>query len=217
MQMHDVKSSIKSVLIQAGIVCNLFIFVVLFLPVTEILYKPLMHDDIISSSKYQAIVVLAAGMYRSGSPDYRTLVRLKKGQELYRQGKADKIICIGGIMAGNPSKSIAVVMKDTLVAHGIVPQDIFVDDGTTHTYNDISHMLDKFGKDIDFNSAIFVTSSYHTFRVKKILEKKRLRAQVASAEPYELYPHEITERVGLFAEVIREYVAVGYSWLKGWI
>jgi len=217
MQMHDVKSSTKSVLIKAGIACNLFIFVVLFLPVMEILYKPLMHDEIISSTKYQAIVILAAGLYRSGSPDFRTLVRLQKGRELYRQGRADRIICIGGIKEGSPAKSIAVVMKDTLVAHGISPNDILVDDETTHTYNDISHMLDKFGKDIDFNSAIFVTSSYHTYRVKKILEKKGLRAQVASAEPYELYPHEITERAGLFAEVIREYMSVSYSWLKGWI
>jgi uncharacterized SAM-binding protein YcdF (DUF218 family) len=210
------KSSIKSFLFTMSLFLNLFFLVVLTTPLTEILHKPLIHDEPVSS-KCEAIVILSAGIYKSGLPDFRTMVRLRKGYELYQQSRAEKIICIGGIRADSPSKSIAVIMKDTLVAYGIPSQQILIEDETINTYNDISYMLYKFRSDFDFDKTVFVTSSYHTYRVKRILEKKGINAKVVSAEPYELYPHKIVERAELFSEVIREYMAIYYSWMKGWI
>lgn len=190
--------------------------IVYFTPLTENLYKPLIFNDTLHEKK-QVIVILSAGMYESDLLDFRTMVRLRKGLELYKQGKADKIICAGGVRVEGTPKSIAAIMKDTLILLGVPGDKILIEDETINTFNDITHTIEKFRSEFDFNRAVFVTSSYHTFRVKKILLRKDIHAAVVSAEPYELYPQFRSERPEFLREVVREYMAICYFKIKGWI
>ncbi len=194
---------------------NLCLFVILFTPLTEQLYKPLIVNE--KPEKSEVIVILSAGIYDDGLLDFGTLVRLRKGLELYRNKLAGKIICAGGIRPENIDISIAEAMKETLVLYGIPDENILTEDETINTYNDITYLLKKFESRFNFNNSIFVTSSYHTYRTKKILEKKSVNAFVVSANPYELEPISRLERLSLFKLVIREYMVFFYYKIKGWI
>ncbi len=209
------KSLIWKFIISTSLILNFVLAIILFTPLTEQLYKPLIIND--SLSKSEAIVVLAGDSYYSGLPGFRSLTRLKKALELYRDNWANKIICIGGTRLAKVNKSISEILKDTLILFGIPAQDILVYDQSFNTYDDISNLVAKFDRQFDFNKCIFVTSSFHTYRVKKVLEKKKITAAVVSAEPYELYPNFFTLRLDLFRMVIREYLAIYYFKTKGWI
>ena len=207
--------SVRNLILTVSLMLNLCIAIIILTPLTEQLYKPLIIDEPLRKS--EAIIVLSGCIYRSGLPAFMTLTRLRKARELYRNKWADKIICIGGTRLDKINKSVSEVMKETLILNGIAEEDILIQDETRNTYDDISRLLVKFDKEFDFNKTIFVTSSFHTYRVKKILEKKRINAIVVSAEPYELYPHFKTSRLALFRIVAREYLAICYFKIKGWI
>ncbi|MBF0118015.1 MAG: YdcF family protein [Desulfobacterales bacterium] len=159
---------------------------------------------------------MSSEAYEIGFPGIATLIRLKKGIELYKQGYAKKIVCAGGIYFERINKSIAEIMKNTLVLFGIPSEDILIQDDTINTYNDITGVIKKFEKTYNFNQSLFVTSSFHTYRVKAILKKKGIDAKVISADPYELTPKIWSERLELFQIIIREYLAICYFKLKGY-
>ncbi len=194
---------------------NIFFAIILFTPLTEQLYKPLIVNE--QPIKSEVIVVMSAGAYESGLPDFGTMVRLRKGLELYHNGWADRIICAGGIRYENINKSIAELMKQTLILYGVPPVNIKIQDETINTYNDIRYLTKNCEPDFDFNKAMFVTSSYHTYRVKRILHKMGLNASVISAEPFELMPTACSQRMDLFRNIIREYMAICYFKLRGYI
>lgn len=204
----------KSILI-ASLSLNLCIAIIIFTPLTEQLYKPLIVDEPLRKS--EAIIILSGDSYSSGLPGFITLTRLRKGIELYRNKWADKIICIGGTRLNKINKSISEIMKDTLILNGVPSEDILVQDETINTYNDIRYLTEKFGTYFDFHKSIFITSSYHTYRVKKILQKMNIKARVVSAEPYQLMPKIWSERLDLFREIVREYLAIFYFKLMGYI
>lgn len=214
MSKPDGKARFKKNLIFLSLTINAIIAIILFTPLTEALYKPLIVDD--TPLKSEAIVILASSVYQDGFPGFRTIARLMKGLDLFRQGYAPKIICIGGKYSGINS-STAVSMKKTLILYGINKENILVQDNTLNTYYDLSAVLEKFKNDFNFNRVIFVTSSYHTYRVKKVLEKKGIQPLIVSANKYELNPQLWAERWGLFREVAREYIAIVYFKLRGWI
>ncbi len=198
-----------------SIIANIVLLIILFTPLTEQLYKPLIVDE--PAVPGDVIVVLSSGGYTHGFPGFRTITRLLKALELYRQYPSRKILCSGGFRLKKADKTIAQVMKETLILYGIPGDDILVQDDTTNTYLDITALLERFREEFDFNNALFVTSSYHTYRVKKILLKKGVNAVVISANPWELYPSAWSERIDLFREIIREYGAICFFKLRGYL
>ena len=198
-----------------SIITNIILFIILFTPLAEQLYKPLIVDE--TAVPGNVIVILSSGGYDHGFPGFRTMTRLHKGLELFRQKPSRKIICAGGFRLHRANKTIAQVMKETLQLYGISGDNILVQDDTTNTYLDITTLLKRFKKKFDFNKALFVTSSYHTYRVKRILLKKGVNASVISANPWELYPNVWSQRLDLFREIIREYGAICYFKLRGYL
>lgn len=206
---------IKNTILAVSLAINIAMAVILFTPLTERLYVPLIVDEPVHKS--EAVVVLSGDNLPSGFPALKTLTRLRKGIELYHDRLASKIICLGGTMAGKTDKTIAIAMKEALVFYGIPPDDIIVQDETTNTYYDIKRLIEKYHEKFNFNNVAFVTSSFHTYRVKKVLEKLGMYSPVVSAEPYELYPNFWTMRLDLFSMVAREYMVIVYFKIKGWI
>jgi uncharacterized SAM-binding protein YcdF (DUF218 family) len=207
-----------SICLSLGI--NFCLALVLFSPLSESITRFLINEDHLRKNKaeYDSIIVLSCSMYSDGTLGFETLMRLKKGIDLYKTGYADLIICSGGVRSTSGGKSIARRMKEELVDYyQIDPDDILVQDETINTYNDISGLLAKFGDRIDFNNSIFVTSSWHTKRVKKILLKKSLGSPVVSADKFQLFLSNWSQRFGLFKELAREHGALIYFKLHGYI
>ena len=209
------KIKLKKYLISISIAVNILLAFILFTPITEWLHRPLILVGALKKS--EVIVILSSGAYSNGVLGLETIYRLKKGMELYKRGWADKIICTGGVIIRPDNKNIAHLMKEHLVYYGVPFADVLLQDKSTNTYEDIKFLFNKFKKVFDFNHALFVTSCYHTFRVKKILNKMGLKARIISAVPYQLYPIHYTERLDLFRQVVREYLAICYFKIKGYI
>lgn len=196
--------------------CNFGVIVVLVTPVTSWFISPLMCLD--EPQPAEVIVILSAGGYASGVPDQQTMLRLWRGMELYHQGYAPAIICTGGVLTNQGGRTLALIMKESLMSFGVPEQDIFVQDSTQNTYYDISAVVKEYAGDFNFENAIFVSSAYHTLRINLILQKKGLGdALVVGADPWQLYPHLWIERAGIFRDVCREYGAIIYFWLRGWL
>ncbi len=187
-----------------------------FSPFVELLYRPLVAAE--QPVRGDAIIILSSDFFDSGLPGLRTFARLTKGLDLYRKGYAPVIICSGGVRIPSSGASYARAMKETLVSWGVDKGAVLVQDETVNTYNDIRYLADHAGNyHIDLNKSMFVTSSYHTLRVRKILDKRGVRAPVVSAEPVELQPKRWSLRPDFLREAIREYGALAYFTVKGWI
>lgn len=206
---------IKNIIIVFSLVVNLIMAVIFFTPLTEELYKPLLVNEPLRKS--EAIIVLSGDGYACGVLGMLTMTRINKALEVYRGKWADKILCVGGKWFPKINKSISEIMKEHLILYGVPEQNIIVCDKARGTYKDINYTLELFDKKINFNNTIFVTSSFHTYRVKRILQKKGIKAIVVSAEKYELYPNFWATRFDLFKIVVREYLAIFYSKIYGWI
>ncbi|MBF0179306.1 MAG: YdcF family protein [Magnetococcales bacterium] len=165
----------------------------------------------------QAIVVLPCEMYRNGQPGMNSLSRVKKGLQLYREGYAPFLICAGGYRHEGYPMSTCQAMREEWLSHGVPEQAILVDDQTMNTYNDLRHLVTEFKHRFDFDQAIFVTSSYHTYRVRKILDKMDVKGRVVATEPYQYHAYTMAERPLLFREITREFLAIVYFRLRGYI
>ncbi|MBF0193642.1 MAG: YdcF family protein [Magnetococcales bacterium] len=199
-----------------SILAWLGVAVILFTPLTEILYKPLIVDE--PPGQGEVIVVFSSGFFPDDLPDFATSVRLRRGVELYRKGVAPKILCLGGGWFSKEGLTLSQAMAQELRNHYYIPaEDIIALSETDHTYDDITSMVAKFGDQFNFNNAVYVSSAYHTFRIKKILLKKGITGPVVAAAAYELYPRKAIERIYSFRKVSREYAAIIYSWLFGWL
>jgi uncharacterized SAM-binding protein YcdF (DUF218 family) len=198
-----------------SVALNIGLAIILFTPLPELLYKPLIVDE--TPVPGEAIIILASAAYTTGLPGFRTMNRIHKGIEIYHRKLGLKIICAGGTRLPKANMTIAQAMRETLILYGIPPEDILLQNRSNNTYQDITFLLKQYHNDFDFNKAIFVTSSYHTYRVKRILLKKGLRSTVVSAHPWQLNPHLWSERLDMTREVVREYGAICYFTMRGYI
>ncbi|GJQ59911.1 MAG: YdcF family protein [Candidatus Scalindua sp. AMX11] len=214
-----IKKKFLSIIFILSVLLNTGLFIILFTPVTELLYKPLIVDE--EPQKSEVIVILSsidAFDTVNGFPDFSTLARLQKGLQLYHDGYADKIICAGGSKLRSTQKSYAQIMKDTLLLYGIPEHDIQIQDdieGDWNYYKNLLEMVDKFRNRYDFDNSIIVTSSQNTYRIKKLFLKQNINATVVSAEKYALQPSNWHDRFGLFRDVANEYWAVSLFYALG--
>ncbi|MGB7341658.1 MAG: YdcF family protein [Phototrophicaceae bacterium] len=113
-----------------------------------------------------AIVVLGAGLSRSGRPGYALTRRSAHAADLWQQGYADTIICTGGV-AANQSRSEAEGCMEVLVRNGVPTSAILLENNSASTEENALYtqpILD----DYHLNSIILVSDSYHLFRARHI-------------------------------------------------
>ena len=147
------------------------------------------------------VIVLGSGLIRDKVPPLLKS-RLDKGIEIYSQqlskGNHTKIVVSGG-QGSDELVPEAVAMKKYLLSQGIPDLDIFVEDKSTTTYENM-----QFSKNIMNNisknySCIFVSNNYHVFRASIYARKAGLKANGVGA-PTAFY--------FLPSALIREYIAI---------
>jgi len=97
--------------------------------------------------------------------------------ELYKTGVIKKIVVSGGIGYFNshslPIKSEAMVLREYLVKHGVRDMDIFIEDRSKSTIENIRNSLDliksEFGRGC--LSIMLITSDFHMRRCMALLNK----------------------------------------------
>ncbi|MBF0294903.1 MAG: YdcF family protein [Magnetococcales bacterium] len=176
--------------------------------------KPLIRDEGVRDA--EVAVILSGFWVDREIMDYRTLLRLQRGIELYRQGRIKKIICLGGLrLPADPAFTIAEGMKRVLIRYGVAEEDIFQLSETSRTYDDLISLKERYGLRFDLNKALFITSSYHTTRVRLFLDQLGIAGTVVSAYPVEIKPVLWSLQLDQFREIVREYLAIAYYLLNG--
>ena len=116
------------------------------------------NKDYSIDKKYDAIVVLGAGLRPDGTPSNMLEDRLKGAIELYEKGVSSKII-LSGDCSGEDYDEVSS-MKKFCIDNG-VPEDAIVrDDKGFSTYETMENVVEKMG----YKSVIVVTQKYHLYR-----------------------------------------------------
>lgn len=116
------------------------------------------NKDYSIDKKYDAIVVLGAGLRSDGTPSNMLEDRLKGAIELYEKGVSSKII-LSGDCSGEDYDEVSS-MKKFCIDNG-VPEDAIVrDDKGFSTYETMENVVEKMG----YKSVIVVTQKYHLYR-----------------------------------------------------
>lgn len=117
-----------------------------------------------------AILVLGAYVFPDGTVSTVLNDRLAEGYELYREGKAPKIIVSGD--HGRKDYDEVNAMKDFLSSKNIPEEDVFMDHAGFSTYESIYRARDIF----QAKKLIIVTQEYHLMRAVFIARELGLEA-----------------------------------------
>ena len=158
--------------------------------------------DIANVPSCYTVLVLGANVHSDGAPSQVLADRLDVAEELYKQGKAKKILLTGD--HGRKDYDEVNHMRYYLQAKNIPDSVIFTDHAGFDTYNSMCRAKDIFGVD----SVIIVTQKFHLNRALYIANAKKLHAFGITADRHK-YPaltylkfREMFANVKAFFEVL---------------
>lgn len=117
-----------------------------------------------------AILVLGAYVFPDGTTSSMLTDRLTVGYELYKEGKAPKIVVSGD--HGRKDYDEVNAMKSLLKDKGVPGQDIFMDHAGFSTYESVYRARDIF----QVHKVIIVTQDYHLMRAVFLARELGLEA-----------------------------------------
>lgn len=125
-----------------------------------------------------AVLVFGALVYSDQQVSEVVAKRLNVGAQVYKSGKAPKIIVSGD--HGRKDYDEVAAMKNYLLALDIPPDDIFLDHAGFNTYDSIYRAKEIFA----IQNVILVTQEIHLKRAMYIADQLGLKASGAIAPPY---------------------------------
>lgn len=148
-------------------------------------------------------IILGAQVKASGPSDVLQR-RLDKAIGYLLQNPGTQVIVSGG-QGGNEPFSEAQGMQEYLIAKGIEPERIFMEDASTDTWEnlDFSAKLTDKGSD----SVVIVTNNFHVFRALYIAKKQgygKVQGLAASTHPSNLANNMLREFFGVIKDVFLE-------------
>jgi SanA protein len=117
--------------------------------------RPGIYENVKDLPQAQAVLVLGAAVHRNGQLSAVFRDRASKALEVYRAGKAKKILVSGDHSAGNYDEVDAA--KKFLLKNGVSGQDLFVDYDGFDTYSSVYRAKEIF----QVGSLIISTQEFH--------------------------------------------------------
>ena len=155
------------------------------------------------------LVVLGAAVY--GDRPSLTLVRRLEGALDYLQQYPDSVAIVSGGMGPGETVTEAQAMSDWLIAHGVPPERVLLEDRATSTQENLSYSFEiirQRGDDPNGNVAI-VSSAYHLYRAKLMAERLGCSGAAGVAAPWGYF-------FVMLNYFIREAFGVTHLWAFGW-
>lgn len=154
-----------------------------------------------------AIIVLGAGLSRSGRPGWALTRRSSLGAELWHQGFASNIICTGGY-GENQTRSEADACREVLNRRGVPSSAIVLEERSRSTEENAIYSKEIMQEN-GWQTALIVSDSYHVFRARYIFSHEGIGVSLSpvSAELIEGRPTYIYS-------MLREIVALHWQVLK---
>ena len=162
-----------------------------------------------------AIVVFAGGGGESGKAGGGYQERVKQALDLYRKGKAPRMIFSSGYTFVFRE---AEVMKELAIAHGVPESAIVLETQAANTRQNVQYVADILGRH-QWRSILLVSSPYHMRRA--VLTWRKVAPDVTViAIPVpgsQFYAHGVGASLEQIRGILHEYLAiVAYYW-RGWI
>lgn len=191
----------------------LLFLLIWFTPLNDCLLRPLNIPEEVRQA--EIIVVLGGGIDRARFLSPQSAQRLLRGVQLYYAGWAPKILFAGGDAAqiGIPE---ALVFAQEARKLRIPEQDILVEKNAQHTRDQVLE-IKKMAVKNKWQNLLIVTSYIHMKRGLLAFENMGLKVYPAPADPYEKYASNALVRLQVFCQIIREYGAIIYYKVRGWI
>ncbi len=125
-------------------------------------------------SRPAAVIVVFGAAEYSGRPSPVLRGRLDHALELYRRGLAGKIITTGG-HGGDPHFTEGGVARNYLVANGVPPENILVEEESASTAETVLAVAEIMQRN-KMGTCLVVSDGYHLFRIKRQFESKGIEA-----------------------------------------
>jgi uncharacterized SAM-binding protein YcdF (DUF218 family) len=123
-------------------------------------------DDASRIERADVILVLGAAQY-DGDPSPVFEGRLRQAALLYREGRSDTVVVLGGSAPGDRTTE-AEAGRDWLIANEELPADAVVASPVGSTTLESLEAAAKWMHDRDLGSAFLVSDPWHNLRVKRM-------------------------------------------------
>ncbi len=148
-------------------------------------------------------IVFGAGVLKSGRPSDVLMDRLKIAEQLYKEGKIEKILVSGDNRVEHYNEPD--VMKNYLVSFGIPQEDISEDFAGRRTFDTCIRANEIWG----IEKAVLVSQEYHLYRAIFTCESLGIESVGVSAtlQPYVLDEYYVSrEKLAIYKAVIDLYL-----------
>jgi len=152
---------------------------------------------------YDSIIVLGAQVNPDGAPSVQLRWRLDKALEMYEASPCVVVVC--GAQGNDEPRPEGDVMKELLMADGVPDEQIYVDDTSMDTRQNMENaktILDGLG----LGSPLIVTSDYHLPRAMAIAQDAGFNPQGAGSL--------CRPEVGFWA---KNHGREALAWVKYWL
>ncbi len=191
--------------------------------------EPVKFSDI--QKTYDVVIVLGGYTHSLKKPRDRVhfnqaFDRLARGVELYKKGKAGKILLSSGSaqVTGEKVKS-SLIVEDHLLKREIPQEDLLVEAQSRNTHENARASARKLKKMFPKGDFILVTSAFHMYRAKQCFEAENLEITTFPADfrggeiVWELDDVLIPSAgaVKSWGVLIKEWVGICAYWLFGYL
>lgn len=180
---------------------------------TDVLAWPLVRNE--SPKPADVIIVLGAGTRRGADPlPTQAKLRTDKGIELWRAGLAPTVMISGG-----KSKVTGLIESNIMAGYaierGLTPDNIIPEEHSTSTRENAEESL-KIMDAKKMETAIIVTSSYHTWRSCRVFQALSASVQCVAASVH-TNTETLYDRMVNIRSVLREYGAIILYAFRGYL
>jgi len=191
------------------------VLIILFTPwLTDLLARPLtLHEQ---PQATDVIIVLGGGV-RKKVPQLpvQPQLRLEMGVSLWQDQWAPWLIVSGG-----ENKKTKLVEADFMAAYarqiGLPTEAVIEENRSRDTHENAINTLAIMSRQ-SWTTALVVTSNYHTWRACKIFRKLQADVRCLAAPIRRTDNQPLGDRLNDLRSVVREYGAIVYGWLRGYI
>lgn len=179
----------------------------------DLIGSPLVVNEALKPA--DVIIVLGAGTRRGSDPlPTQAKLRTEKGIELWRAKLAPTVMISGG-----KSKITGLIESNIMTGYaierGLPRESIIPEENSTSTRENAEQSL-KIMKEKNMDTAIVVTSTYHTWRSCRVFRRLHNGIQCAAATVH-ASPENFYDRLVNLRAVFREYGAIVLYALRGYL
>lgn len=210
--MKTIWQSLQTLIMWLILLAGLIVMVAMYTNFNSWLVQPLVRDE--EPTNADVIIILGGGV----NIDLKILPwgvqeRMQTGINLFKEGRANKIIVAGGIVEGQ-NYSESEFMREYAEFLGVPSTAIYEE---SLSINTLENAINSFYimNAYEWETALVVTSYFHTFRACRFFERTGADITCIAAFPSEGFDNNSFRKLIEFRSIVRDYAATAYYYIKG--